>query len=131
MRALSLKQPYAGLVVTGMKPLETRTWRTKFRGLVLIHASLKLDKRAEVRLTQEGVKLPYACFSRGFIIGIVDLQGCRPMTKEDEPKALCPWSPGRFVWELAHQREIKPIAFSGMLGLFNTKYDLDNIKILP
>ena len=74
--------------------------------------------------------MPDACNQYGFIIGIVDLRGCRPMTKEDEPKSLCPWTPGKFAWELAMQREIEPIDQRGMLGLFNTPYNLENIRIL-
>jgi len=39
MKALSLKQPYAELVVSGKKTIELRKWKTNFRGEFLIHAS--------------------------------------------------------------------------------------------
>lgn len=38
MKALSIRQPWAWLIVNGHKPVENRTWQTKFRGPVLIHA---------------------------------------------------------------------------------------------
>lgn len=39
MKALSLKQPYASLVVTGAKKIELRNWKTNHRGEFLVHAS--------------------------------------------------------------------------------------------
>lgn len=41
---LSIRQPYAWLIVHGIKPVENRTWKTKFRGRVLIHAGLTYSK---------------------------------------------------------------------------------------
>jgi hypothetical protein len=45
-KCLSLKQPYADLLVSGKKTIEIRTWNTKFRGEFLVHASKKVDKEA-------------------------------------------------------------------------------------
>ena len=39
MTAISLLQPWASLVVMGIKKIETRNWGTKHRGTILIHAS--------------------------------------------------------------------------------------------
>ncbi|WP_245839042.1 ASCH domain-containing protein [Yersinia kristensenii] len=39
MKALSIRQPWAWLIVNGYKDIENRTWNTKCRGPVLIHAS--------------------------------------------------------------------------------------------
>ena len=44
MKALSLKQPFAELIVSGKKNIELRKWNTKFRGEFLIHASKIPDK---------------------------------------------------------------------------------------
>lgn len=38
MKAITIKQPWASLIVNGVKDIENRTWQTKFRGLVLVHA---------------------------------------------------------------------------------------------
>lgn len=47
VKALSLKQPWAELVVSGKKIIEIRKWNTKFRGEFLIHASRNTDAKAE------------------------------------------------------------------------------------
>ena len=39
MKAISIMQPWALLLVSGVKQYETRTWRTSHRGLLYIHAS--------------------------------------------------------------------------------------------
>jgi ASCH domain len=44
MKSLSIKQPWASLIAHGIKPIENRTWRTKFRGRIYIHASAKPAK---------------------------------------------------------------------------------------
>lgn len=44
MKVISLLQPWASLVVAGHKKIETRSWNTKYRGELLIHASKKFDK---------------------------------------------------------------------------------------
>jgi hypothetical protein len=41
MKALSVKNPWAMLIGAGIKPIENRTWKTDFRGRVLIHTSQK------------------------------------------------------------------------------------------
>ena len=38
MKAISIKQPWASLIAHGIKDIENRTWRTNYRGRVLIHA---------------------------------------------------------------------------------------------
>ena len=42
MKAITIKQPWAQLIVDGIKDIENRTWRTNFRGKVLIHTSAKI-----------------------------------------------------------------------------------------
>lgn len=46
MKVLSLKQPFAELVVSGRKTIELRRWNTKFRGEFLVHASMNPDKKS-------------------------------------------------------------------------------------
>ena len=42
MKAVSIKQPWAWLIASGIKNIENRTWKTHFRGRVYIHASAKM-----------------------------------------------------------------------------------------
>lgn len=46
MKCLSLRQPYAQLIVSGRKTIELRSWNTKFRGQFIVHASKKIDKES-------------------------------------------------------------------------------------
>ena len=64
MKALSLKQPYAELVIQGKKKIELRNWNTNFRGNFYIHASKIPDKSALNKFGFEKDKLPL-----GYIIG--------------------------------------------------------------
>ena len=59
MKALSLKQPWAELVVSGRKTIELRNWNTTFRGEFLVHASLSPNKDAMKRLGFDD--LPLGC----------------------------------------------------------------------
>ena len=46
MKVLTLKQPWATLVAEGLKKYEFRTWKTNYRGKILIHAGSGIDKKA-------------------------------------------------------------------------------------
>lgn len=54
MKALSIKQPWASLIAHGIKDIENRTWKTKFRGRIYIHASA--PKKFNIQLTDEQTK---------------------------------------------------------------------------
>jgi hypothetical protein len=64
MNCLSLKQPYAELLVSGKKTIELRNWNTSFRGKFLVHASKNIDKK---RLDFLGID--YNRLTLGAIIG--------------------------------------------------------------
>lgn len=73
--ALSIKQPWAGLILAGVKTVEIRTWSTAIRGRVLIHAASRPDERPEAwKWVTEEVK-PFTQLHRG-IIGEAILSGC-------------------------------------------------------
>ncbi|MFH1445161.1 MAG: ASCH domain-containing protein, partial [Nanoarchaeota archaeon] len=77
MKALSLKQPFAELILQGKKKIELRKWNTKFRGEFLIHASKNPDKEAMQRF---GFKeLP--C---GFVVGKAKLVDVKEYKNEEE-----------------------------------------------
>jgi hypothetical protein len=52
MKALSIKQPWASLIAHGIKDIENRTWKTKFRGRVYIHASAKIVNEVDFTVSQ-------------------------------------------------------------------------------
>jgi ASCH domain-containing protein len=64
MKCLSLKQPYAELLVSGKKTIKLRNWNTSFRGKFLVHASKNIDIERSEALGIDHNKL-----TRGAIIG--------------------------------------------------------------
>ena len=78
MKALTIKQPWATLIMQGDKRFEFRSWKTNFRGDVLIHAGKGLDKEAVVRLKKY---LPDE-LPMGKILGKVTITDCVPMSDE-------------------------------------------------
>lgn len=78
MKALTIKQPWATLIMQGDKRFEFRSWQTKYRGDLLIHAGKGIDKEAMKRLEKYlPTKLPY-----GKILGKVKLVDCIKMSPE-------------------------------------------------
>lgn len=73
--ALSLRQPWAALVVLGLKTIEIRRWPTDRRGPILIHASSVADDRPEVWRDLPPVARGLAQL-RGGLLGRVDLVEC-------------------------------------------------------
>lgn len=74
--ALSLKQPWAALLVHGHKSIEVRNWPTPRRGRVLIHAARVPDPRPEAWAHVDSPAVRAAAELGGGIIGAADLTGC-------------------------------------------------------
>ena len=78
MKVLTIKQPWATLIMQGDKRFEFRSWQTKYRGDLLIHAGKGIDKSAMKRLSKYlSEELPY-----GKILGKVKLVDCIRMSPE-------------------------------------------------
>lgn len=84
MKVLTIKQPWATLIIQGNKRFEFRSWKTKYRGDLLIHAGKSIDKEAIKRLSKYLPKeLPL-----GKILGKVTLVGCVKMSLEFKEELL-------------------------------------------
>lgn len=84
MKVLTIKQPWATLIIQGDKKFEFRSWQTKYRGELLIHAGKGIDKEAVKRLEKYLPKeLPI-----GKILGKVTLVDCIKMSPEFKEKLL-------------------------------------------
>ena len=80
LRALSIRQPVAGLIVRGLKPVENRGWETKSRNVVIIHASGRFESAWADELERDG-RIPSGAASRaltptGAFIGAAELVDC-------------------------------------------------------
>src|SRR6478672_6968545 len=75
--AISVKQPWAALIVAGLKTVEVRTWPTRRRGAVLIHAGKVADDRPEGWDRISTPHLREAAELRGGVIGVAEIAACR------------------------------------------------------
>lgn len=114
MKALSIQQPWAWLIIHGGKNVENRTWSTTFRGRFLIHAAKKFDHVAFQRLCAGGEKLPAKeSFLRGGIVGSVELVD---VVKSFRSK----WFYGPYGFMLRDPRAVPFVPMNGRLGFFKT-----------
>lgn len=114
MKALSIQQPWAWLIVNGHKDIENRTWRHAYRGPVLIHAGLKHDKDAAEFIVEDvGFRfLPKAEFmDHGGIVGIAEIVDC--VTDHASP-----WFFGPFGFVIQNARPLPFRPMKGQLGFF-------------
>ena len=44
MKVLTIREPWASLIINGYKEYEFRSWKTNYRGKILIHTSSTIDK---------------------------------------------------------------------------------------
>ncbi|MDG9809498.1 MULTISPECIES: ASCH domain-containing protein [Pseudomonas] len=122
MKALSIKQPWAWLIIHGGKDIENRTWHTKFRGRFLVHASqgmtnkeycdgLEFAMRAgDVRLLRDFPT--YQQMQRGGIVGSVEL-----VDSVDHSDSS--WYMGAKGFVLRDPQVLPFIPYKGRLGFFD------------
>ncbi len=117
-RAITIQQPHVAAIFAGLKEFETRSWATKHRGPILIHAGKVLD--ASMALSPwptEDLKRTAGC-----IVGVVDLVDCRQTIAVPRDVVRLGWgdfTPGRFAFKLENPRLLKePIPMRGQLGIW-------------
>jgi hypothetical protein len=143
MKVLSLLQPFASLIVVGAKRIETRPWKTQYRGPLLIHASTRFPKDYR-ELCQKEYFSDYVpdwkVLPRGQVIGRADLVDFIPtdeleaffnmpsglvsvggktwrLTKQEH--AFGNYTPNRFGWLLKNPVEFNdPLPAKGSLSLW-------------
>ncbi|MBI4150903.1 ASCH domain-containing protein [Candidatus Woesearchaeota archaeon] len=123
MKALSLKQPWAELVVSGKKTIETRTWNTSFRGTFLVHASRISNKDAMKRFGF--TSLPTGCIVGEARLVDVKSYGTKAAWDADEQKHLAriEWTKKRYGYLLADVKRLKPQPLKGRLNFFAVEWD--------
>lgn len=124
MKVLTIKQPFASLIAEGIKEYEFRTWKTKYRGELLIHAGKGIDKKAMKEFEKYNLEYPSGC-----IIAKVNLTDCifidnqaremlqtknslvyESIIKQTEWKG--------FGFQLENVKKIEPISMNGKLSLW-------------
>jgi hypothetical protein len=106
-KAITIKQPYASLIMAGIKPVENRTWNTSYRGTLLIHAG-----KGVVRDAMDAHGDLVGDYPAGAIIGTVELVDV--VTDSASPWAM----EGHYHWILASPRPCTPVPADGKLSLW-------------
>lgn len=153
MRALSLVQPWATLIMVGEKRIETRSWGTSHKGKLAIHASAGKPKYArefcqepEVEEILERHGLDWETLPRGVVVGTTEVLTCTGISRwtgevlrvareietyagtvtglpEDE-YLFGDYSPGRYAWILGKVEPfLEPVPARGSLGLWKWEPD--------
>lgn len=118
MKILSVRQPWAWLIVHGHKDIENRTWHTKVRGHIQIHASKGLTKQeyadavAFAKQAAPRLAIPdFDALKRGGIVGTARVVDC--VSDSDSP-----WFVGPFGFMLADPYPLPFVECAGALGFF-------------
>lgn len=129
MKVITIKQPYATLIAERLKEFEFRTWKTKYRGELLIHAGKSIDKKAMKKFECFNLEYPTGC-----IVAKVNLTDCieinndaRKMLEKKNPLVYgsiikhTEWD--GYGFKVENVKKIKPIKVNGKLGLWDYDYD--------
>jgi predicted transcriptional regulator len=121
MKALSMKQPWAELVVSGKKTIEVRKWNTRFRGEFLVHASRNTNKEAERRLGYDN--LPTGCvIGRAEIVDVKKYKSRKEFEKDaNKHFAKEWWNPKLYGFTLKNAKRTRPKPAKGKLNFFEVK----------
>ena len=136
MKVLSLIEPYATLIRNGVKTIETRSWKTNYRGKLYIHASAtKIPKEYEQNKELMSI-VDINNLNYGNIICSCELVDCIKMTDEfiDDIKSNRKneyitgiYENGRYAWILENIEQLdEPIKAKGKLNIWN--FDKKNNK---
>lgn len=128
MKVISIIEPWASLIKEKVKYIETRSWKTNYRGKIYIHASLKKVPKKDERINNLISLLKDKEFKYGHIIAEATLVDCIYMDedflskiKENTQEYICgEYTIGRYAWVLKDIKELEnPIPAKGNLGIWN------------
>lgn len=125
MKVITIKQPFATLIAEGLKEYEFRTWKTKYRGEILIHASKNVNKEAMKEFEHLNLEYPTGC-----IIAKANLTDCicidNSMIKELKEKNQVVYKriinkidSKKYGFKLENVEKVKPIPITGRLSLWD------------
>jgi len=145
MKALSLWQPWATLVVAGAKRWETRSW--KWRGpiplRIAIHASANAPRDVAAatdperfRQTLRTLGMDPLTLETGAILGVVTVTACLPTPEvrdllPPDELAFGDYGPGRWAWRLLEPAVLpRPVRCKGALGLWDLTWEVEKAVLL-
>lgn len=122
MKTISIRQPWASMIIHGFKPVENRSWKTSYKGPLLIHASLSFDHDGADWIMKNFPHLKSHVLRskdlRGGIIGLVKLINCVKTHSS-------PWFFGPYGFVLQNPKPIEFNHCKGRLGLFDVPWPIE------
>lgn len=132
MKVITVKQPFATLIAEGLKEYEFRTWRTKYRGDILIHAGKGIDKKAMERYKHLNLEYPL-----GKIIAKATITDCvyvddvlKEKLQQKDPLVYYGILQKDSNWDgygfkLENIKKVPPVEVNGKLSLWDYDYKDD------
>ncbi len=111
--ALGIQQPWAELILRGVKTIEVRSQPTQVRGTIYLYASKRTSPLPDAAAMVTREQLELEALPKGLLVGTVEVVGCRPCVSVDSLAACVSAEllQGRFAWQFAHPRRLpKPLA---------------------
>jgi activating signal cointegrator 1 len=122
-RALSIKNPWLELILSGKKDIEVRTWTTKYRGSVWLHAGKNVDKSQSSRWDFKD--LPTGAYlGRANLVDVIEFDKKSWESLRSRHLNEGDFQPGLFGWVFKDPSRIKPYPAPGKLGLYKLSPDL-------
>lgn len=121
MKALTVKQPWAWVIIHGGKNVENRSRPTKYRGPLYIHAGQSWSKEGFDYMREAGIRITGGLDS-GMVIGTVDVIDCHHADDCGDTAGFCSdWAMDHhYHWVLANPRPLAcPFPAKGKLGIWN------------
>lgn len=128
MKVITIKQPFASLIAEGIKKYEFRTWKTNYRGDILIHAGKNIDKKAMKKYERYNLQYPLGCIlAKATIVDCIKIdEKERKILKEQNPlvysNVINNLSYNGYGFKLDNVKKIDQIKINGKLGLWNYDY---------
>ena len=123
MKTLTIKQPWAELILQGKKKIEIRKWNTKFRGKFLIHASKIPDKEAMGKFGFDDLPC-WLIVGEAELVDVKKYSGKKEF-EDDKNKHMATGDFGDYGFILRNVKRVRPIPARGMLGFW--EYDSSKV----
>ena len=122
MKALTIKQPWASLIVNNYKKYEFRTWKTNYRGKVLIHAGKTIGNK-DIYNKYDLEYLKGAIIGEAYITDCIQINSTfKKKLLEENEELYRNANLNEYAWKLDKIKKYEnPIYINGKLGLWNFK----------
>ena len=126
MKVITLRQPWATLIAEGIKKYEFRSWKTNYRGKLLIHSGVGVDKKELKKFENSGLDFPHRK-----IVAIVELEDCLLLDEKLNKKIIAENNlvygdkiRNGYAWKLKNIKKVNcSKEVNGKLGLWNIDFE--------